>query len=229
MKKFYTKGELLPVSGLELKFPDSVKDGEKMLKMSLSHFGQSDDRNRALWISGSKVVGDLDFPPQSDSWLEDHDVGIVVFDGDLTIEGDLINGDSGKGKVFLVVTGTLTLRNWFRGGAISWIGGDVVASGCLVGEYNDSALFVGGDLCAKGGYIHRRKPYPDFSDIEPHQVGGKIMARSFDASRENISSDEFRETFVAEVLEDDEDGVWYDSAKLMEHCSQGLSIWRTQE
>ena len=49
-----------------------------------------------------------------------------------------------------------------------------------IGKYNDSPLFVGGDLRA-AGYIPRAKPYRYLPRMAPHQIAGRIEARRFDA------------------------------------------------
>jgi len=226
MNKMYEQADLCSLNDLSLSLPKLSQDGQQLLLMLQQHLAQTEDRHQAIYFDGLSVSSNLLLPEKSNDWLSRNQVGVVVCEGDLSIDGDLINDDDGKGKLFLVVTGNLRLRSWWRGGSISFIGGDVSATGCLVGEYNDSALFVGGDLKAEGGYVHRRQPYPDMPDIIPHQVSGTIDAKTFDASRDNISRKELENTFSPEVLEVDEGSVWYDPWRMVDRCAQGLSIWR---
>jgi hypothetical protein len=142
--------------------------------------------------------------------------------GDLVIDGDLID-DDWEMLPLLIVHGNLTVRNWLRGGMPSFVGGSVRAAGFIVGHYNDSALFVGGDLTASG-YIPRAKPYHDFPKIAPHQIAGKINARQLDGL--NASDQELKAALVDEVLIQDEEGVGLDERALLERSNAGFAVWR---
>src|SRR5690606_29163325 len=100
----------------------------------------------------------------------------------------------------------------------------VHATGYLVGQYNDAALFVGGGLRA-AGYIHRARPYPDLRDVEPHQIAGGVEARRFDTF--DASSESLRETFDAAVLFEDDDGeVYLDEQAVLTRQRSGQAVWR---
>jgi len=227
MEILYKSAELKAISDINLTMPSLPKDGQHMLTLFLDYLANTEDRNKALWVEGTTTTSKkIEMPGKSQEWFSDNQVSVIICNGDLIIEGDLINDDGGSGRLFLIVTGTLKIHSWWRGGTTTFIGGNVVAKGCLVGEYNDSGLFVGGNLQADGGYIYRRLPYPDFPEIKPHQISGQIKARTFDATRDNITAEEVRSTFTPEVLYHDDDGVWYDPWKIIEHCAKGLSIWK---
>lgn len=85
----------------------------------------------------------------SSSWYRHWGVRLIVWPGDLVIRGDLVDDDFSPFPA-LVMCGDLVLRHWLRGGMISFVGGQVRAQGLVAGHYNDSALFVGGDLVATG-------------------------------------------------------------------------------
>ncbi len=105
----------------------------------------------------------------------------------------------------------------------TFVGGSVHASGFIVGHYNDSALFVGGDLTA-AGYVPRAKPYPDLPGVAPHQVAGKIEARRIDVHE--ASDEALRAAFVDEVLAQDGEDLWLDENAVIERSNAGLPVWR---
>lgn len=162
------------------------------------------------------------YPSASSSWYSDRRIRFLIWEGDLTIEGDLIDDDFQMPPI-LVVRGNLTVRSWLRGGMPAFIGGGVRASGFIVGHYNDSALFVGGDLTA-AGYLPGAKPYPDLPKVRPHQIGGKVDARTL--SLLDTCDDELRSTFVEDVLGSDSEGVSLDEKSVLERVASGKSVWR---
>jgi hypothetical protein len=121
------------------------------------------------------------------------------------------------------VRGNLMVRSWLRGGMPAFVGGNVRASGFVIGHYNDSALFVAGDLVA-GGYLPRAKPYPDLPKVAPHQIAGKLEARSLDVL--NDSGEDLRSALVEEVLDSDDDGVSVNERRLRKRVASGLPVWR---
>jgi hypothetical protein len=95
-----------------------------------------------------------------------------------------------------------------------------------------TTLNISGDLVAEGGFIHAREAYPDFPDLKPLQIEGKIRARIFDATKPDSTDDLLQNTFVPEVhyvYAEPERGIWYDSYKVIKRASQGLSIWKEAE
>lgn len=162
------------------------------------------------------------YPAASSVWYADRRIRLIVWDGDLTIDGDLRDEDFSL-LPLLIVRGNLTLRHWLRGGIPTFVGGSVRASGFIVGHYNDSDLYVGGDLIA-AGYIPRAKPDVDLPDVAPHQVAGTIDARKFD----NLDATEeaLRVAFVDEVLIEEDGEVYLDEAAVFERASAGLAVWR---
>lgn len=162
------------------------------------------------------------YPYASGPWYSDRGIGFLIWPGDLVIDDDLID-DAFDNFPILIVRGDLLVRNWLRGGMASFVGGNVRASGFIVGHFNDSALFVGGDLSA-AGYIHREVRYADFPDLSPHQIAGRIDARQLDA---NVASDEeLRAAFVDEVLTDDDEGTYIDERAILSRSNAGLQVWR---
>jgi hypothetical protein len=106
--------------------------------------------------------------------------GISLFygEGSVRLTGDLVDDHEAFPAFF--IEGDLQLRSWSHGGKMTFVGGALHASGCIVGEYNDGPMFVGGALHAPGGYFRSIKPYPDLPHIFPHQVFGKTHAPLFD-------------------------------------------------
>lgn len=158
----------------------------------------------------------------SGPWYGDREIRFVIWQGDLTIDGDLLDEDFNMLPI-LVVKGNLTVRNWLRGGMSAFVGGNVKASGFVIGHYNDSALFVGGDLTA-AGYIPRAKPYKDFPKVVPHQIAGKVNARKFE--NHSATKDQLIATFVEEVLLKEDDDLYLDERAVFERSDAGLPVWK---
>jgi hypothetical protein len=178
----------------------------------------------------STFAGNLElssYPDASGSWYHDRNIGFLIWNGDLVVHGDLVD-DHFHVSPILIVRGNLYVDNWLRGGMPSLVAGRVHAKGFVIGHYNDSALFISGDLQAEG-YLPRAVPYPDFPNIVPHQIGGRIDARSFDIV--NCSDEALRQTFVDDVLIEDDDSeddkrVAFDERLAMDRWRAGLSVWR---
>ena len=168
--------------------------------------------------------------------------GISLFygEGSVHLAGDLVDDHEAFPAFF--IEGDLQLRSWSHGGKMTFIGGDLHASGCVVGEYNDGPMFVGGDLHAPGGYFRRIKPYPDLPDIFPHQVFGKTHAPLFDLYDLAINKAWIKARFLPEVLGKALGGseprplingkggeFWYEADRLLAHCARGLAVWKTQD
>ncbi len=166
--------------------------------------------------------------------------GISLFygEGSVRLAGDLV--DDHEAFPLFFIEGDLHLRSWCHGGKMTFIGGDLHASGCIVGEYNDGPMFVGGDLHAPGGYFRRIKPYPDLPNIFPHQVFGKTHAPLFDLYDLAIDEAWIKSRIVPEVLGkalggsapkplvDAKSGeFWYEADRLIAHCARGLAVWKT--
>jgi hypothetical protein len=123
----------------------------------------------------------------------------------------------------LIVHGNLAVRNWLRGGMPAFVGGNVKASGFIIGHYNDSALFVGGDLAA-AGYIPRAKPYKDLPNVAPHQIAGKVNAKKFDNL--NATAEKLKAAFVDEALTEEDGDTYLDERAVFERSDAGLAVWR---
>jgi hypothetical protein len=206
---------------LDFALPSISAGADRLLREAVRRFAS---HNAAL-LRRNRIGESLElssYPYASGSWYDDRRIRMLVWEGDLVIEGDLVD-DHFELLPLLVVTGDLSVRNWLRGGIPGFVGGSVRAAGFIVGHYNDSALFVGGDLTA-AGYIRRAKPYPDFPDIAPHQIGGRIDARQFDLLA--ASDAELIEAFVDDVVSRDGEDVYLDENAILERSSAGLAVWR---
>lgn len=158
----------------------------------------------------------------SGPFYSDRSILFIVWNGDLTIDGDLLDEDFNM-KPVLIIKGNLTVRNWLRGGMATFVGGSVKASGFIIGHYNDSALFVGGDLSA-AGYIPRAKPYKDLPEIVPHQIAGKVNARKFDNTAP--TNEQLKEAFVDEALMKEDEHIYIDERAIFKRSDAGLPVWR---
>ncbi len=158
----------------------------------------------------------------SSSWYSGRNIRFLVWEGDLVIDGDFVD-DDWESLPLLLIRGNLAVRNWLRGGMPTFVGGSVHAAGFIVGHYDDSALFVGGNLAA-AGYLPRAKPYPEFPDMAPHQIAGRVDARRFDAR--TATNEECTAAFVDEVLTRDGEDTMLNEAAVLERFNAGLPVWR---
>ncbi len=224
-KSLVELADLRDIRAADLDLPTIPADGQRMLKAQ-SHQLVG---HRAAWVRQHRFDTDVVLtahPAASSSWYGGLDIRMLVWDGDLHIEGDLLDDDFTL-LPLLVVRGNLSVRHWLRGGMPGFIGGDVRASGFIVGHYNDSALFVGGGLSASG-YLPRARPYPEFRAVAPHQVAGPVHARRIDIA--DAPTETLVEAFVEEVLvreeEDGEEYVSVDERAVFSRFSDGLPVWR---
>lgn len=224
-KSLVKAAELRELHAADLTLPGVPAGGKRLLQALSSQLGGQ----RAAWVRQHAFDSDLllsSYEAASSAWYADRRIRVLLWDGDLTIDGDLLDDDFSL-QPLLVVRGSLSVRHWLRGGMPGFIGGDVRASGFIVGHYNDSALFVGGGLSASG-YLPRARPYPEFREVAPHQVAGPVHARRIDIA--DASSETLAEAFVEEVLvreeEDGEEYVSVDERAVFARFNDGLPVWR---
>ncbi|WP_341645995.1 hypothetical protein [Thauera sp. SDU_THAU2] len=221
---------LTDIGKLETPLPVQVPpDGRELLELMQRHLMGEVEKGKKYT---SLVIGDTVIHDSLELWPDEgFGIQLIYCKGSLTIDGDLWNSDISSGPM-LVVTGDLKVRNWMRGGMACFIGGDVTASGLIVGEYNDGPLFVGGDLNADNGYIKRIEPYhflPEFQEL--HQIAGRINAKTLDLVAINWDEDKIAEVLLPEAIAA-YDGVPDDihtpsgGAALIERSLQGKPIWR---
>jgi hypothetical protein len=162
------------------------------------------------------------YPHASGPWYSERQIHFLIWQGDLVIDGDLIDDDF-ENLPLLIVRGNLTVRNWLRGGMPGFVAGDVRAAGFIIGHYNDSVLFVGGALTATG-YVPCVKPFPDYPEVVPHQIAGKVDARLFDVA--SASPADVKAAFVDDVLVEEGEDTWVDERAVIHQFRDGLPVWR---
>jgi len=120
---------------------------------------------------GAHLAGDLELDWESD-WVRGHGIAGVVCEGDLTVDGDVLNRGSDSGPL-LFVGGRLRVGNLLAGGSCVILLGGVDASGLVIGFYNHGSLLVGGDLQAQAliwpghhGYVRGRTHALKLSDLD---------------------------------------------------------------
>ncbi len=220
-KALIQESDVRALAPRDLLLPTLPADGNRLLQEIARRFA-ADNVAYGRRHSFAESIEIHSYPHASGSWYADRHIRCLIWLGDLVIDGDLID-DHFEALPLLIVHGNLAVRNWLRGGMSTFVGGSVHAAGFIVGHYNDSALFVGGDLTASG-YIPRAKPYPDLPNIAPHQIAGTISARQLDGL--NASDQELKAAFVDEVLVQDEEGVGLDELMILERFNVGLAVWR---
>lgn len=135
-------------------------------------------------------------------------IGLLLVEGDLLLEGDLVNreGDFGPG---LLVMGDLHLRHLVHGGADWLVAGDVRASGLVVGHYNHGSLLV-------GGAIHAAALFADDHHLEA--LGG--------IDRRTREDDEAISALVGEVLDCSDGYLRVDTDAVIARILDGQAVLR---
>ena len=220
-KALIKESDVRTLAAADLRLPTLPADGNRLLQEIARRFS-SDNVAYAHRHHFTESIEIHSYPHASGTWYADRNIRCLIWLGDLVIDGDLID-DHFETLPLLIVHGNLSVRHWLRGGMPSFVGGNVHAAGFIVGHYNDSALFVCGDLTASG-YIPRAKPYPDLPDIAPHQIAGKLNTRQLDGL--NASDQELKAAFVDEVLIQDEESVGLDEQAILERFNADLAVWR---
>ncbi|RBP44182.1 hypothetical protein DES53_1041 [Roseimicrobium gellanilyticum] len=220
-KQFLKECEVRKFTKADYTLPSMPKDGKFMLD-GMAQRNASKNSAIALKAHYTETLELTSHNSASEPWYSDRGILFIVWNGDLTIDGDLLDDDFGM-KPLLIIKGNLTVRNWLRGGMDTFVGGNVKASGFIIGHYNDSALFVGGDLTA-AGYIPRAKPYKDLPDIVPHQIVGKVDAKKFDNL--NSTNETVKAAFVEEALVKDGEDIYIDERAIFERSDKGLPVWK---
>lgn len=96
---------------------------------------------------GTVVRGDVELD-HGRAALGQADLCAVLAEGDLTVEGAVLNLSWNGGRPFLVL-GHLRADRVVKGGASLLVTGDLTADGAVVGVYNDGSAWVGGRLQAE--------------------------------------------------------------------------------
>ncbi|HSI64242.1 MAG TPA: hypothetical protein VLE43_14035 [Candidatus Saccharimonadia bacterium] len=220
-KALLKESDVRKFTAADLSLPSLPKDGDFLIqeiaKRHASDFAAFPRQNHfteSLEITSHNAA--------SMTWYDDRGIRFIIWNGDLTIDGDLLDEDFSMLPI-LLVRGNLTVRNWLRGGLSTFVSGNVKASGFIIGHYNDSALFVGGDLTA-AGYIPRAKPYKDLPKLVPHQIAGKVSAKKFDNL--NATDTGLRAAFVDEVLTVEGGDTYLDERAVFERSDAGLPVWK---
>jgi Leucine-rich repeat (LRR) protein len=210
----YQKAELIPVTAREAleRFP--------ILDDTIHSYGSETDY--VLVCEGdASYPGDLVMDFHDKAWhnREDGEKATgIIFNGNLTVEGSVINMEGDFGP-FLLVLGNLEAQNIDKGGSEFYITGDCNVSNVVYGYYNHGSLMIDGqikaafliedDHCIEPGQVHQDtvtiNNYSDYGD--------------FDYYAEDIPR-----TFVKEVL--DEDGEKIDSTKFIERLNEGKKVMK---
>jgi hypothetical protein len=220
-KAFLKECEVRKLTKADYTVLNMPKDGKFMLD-GLAQRNASENVALAQKAHYMETLEITSHTSASGPYYSDRGILFIVWNGDLTIDGDLLDEDFNM-KPILIIKGNLTVRNWLRGGMAAFVGGNVTASGFIIGHYNDSALFVGGDLTA-AGYIPRAKPYKDLPDILPHQIAGKVNAKKFDNTAP--TNEQMQAAFVGEALTKEGEDIYIDERAIFERSDAGLPVWK---
>jgi hypothetical protein len=128
-----TDEDLLRSAGL------SKHDGIVAMLTEIADDGLEDYDGRFL-----RHAGDLHIDGSFDT--DDHDLTVLVVEGDLTVTG-LCEDRSNDGPCVVLVQGDLRAKNVLTAGFLE-VTGALRAEEAIVGDYNDGGLRVGGDLVA---------------------------------------------------------------------------------
>lgn len=219
-------GEIVPISAALKVIPSVPNDGVQILEMLYEMWGDASsegDTVNMIKIGSTSIDGDLLIGNTENFGLK-----AIICEGSLSISGDFYN-ENAEANPALIVMGDLKVGNWLRGGMPCFVGGNVHASGVIVGEYEDGPLFVGGGLSADNGYIKRIKPYPDLPDIkELHQIAGEIKAKTLDLCKIKDFDKDLKKYLTSEATACySGDGAESQGAEgLIALSKSGTPIWR---
>ncbi len=189
------------IASRQLLYPSAYRD-------YVSYAFEDPANQKALVLpAGTVIKGDLLL-----DWskaLHEKNIVAIVAQGDLKIEGALINTNLDGGP-FLFVAGDLEAKRIDKGGAFVTILGDVKLSGTALCEYNHGCLMIGGDLTTE---LLLNVDH----DVT---VSGKTIGLSL-----NGDEDDLREALVPEVFpEDDPDANWPDCDLVRKRIAAGQPI-----
>jgi hypothetical protein len=167
-------------------------------------------RNKALILPpGTVIKGDLILDWSKE--LTAQNVVAIVAQGDLKIEGSLINTNFDGGP-FLFVAGKLEAKRIDKRGAFVAVLGDVRLKGPSLCEYNHGGLLIGGDLTAEWllNLDH---------DVT---VSGQTHGPSLSGR-----GDDLREALVPEVFgDDDPENGWPEGDLIRKRIAAGAPVLR---
>jgi hypothetical protein len=163
-------------------------------RTTLDRFDSEKDSVRH-YAGNAVMSGDLDM----DALAGEEIAGIVV-DGDLDLDGSIMNWEIDTIAAFLWVRGSLRCRNIVFGCMDLVVSRHVTASGLIVATYNHGHLLINGDVSADRVII---------DDDGPSIIGGKVQAKGWNASnnaevdmRSSEWIDEVRPEFRDEFFRD---------------------------
>lgn len=144
--------------------------------------------------SDARILGDLDL----DALFYGDNVAGVIVDGDLDLQGSLLNWEIDTTASFLAVRGTLSCANIVAGCADIVVRADVRVSNVIVSTYNHGRLEIGRDAYAKYLIVD------DHCTIVGRDVHGSGWKNSGSAKvelRESDWIDEIRPEFRSEFFD----------------------------
>ncbi len=159
---------------------------------------------------GTRLAADLELD-WSTEWVHRNNIVAVVCEGDLTIDGNVVNHTL-EGGPMLFVDGQLRAHHVKKGGASFILLGDVHAEGWVIGEYNDGVIRIGGDLEAQVFLLNEHDGY----------VRGENRARIL--TEEKIGG-KWGEALLPEVLDDPDDPLsWPNVDRIWARLVKGLPV-----
>lgn len=189
------------IASKKLEYPGSYRENVNFA------FDQPAKQKALVLPPGTVIKGDLVL-----DWSQafsDKNIVAIVAQGDLTIEGALIN-DNLDGGPYLFVSGNLKARRIDKGGAFVTVLGNVDVSGPILCEYNHGCLRVAGDL--KCEWLLNLD-----HDVS---VSGKTHGVSL-----NGDSDDLRQALVPEIFADDDpDTIWPEGDLVRKRIAAGLPL-----
>jgi hypothetical protein len=153
-----------------------------------AHFENYSKKTALVLPPGTSIEGDLVLDWDVD-WVKQHQVGGIVCDGDLAVNGSVINR-SLEGGPLLFVAGALKVEHAIKGGAPFLVLGNLRAGGIVVGEYNDGVIRIGGDLEARAYLLLDHDGF----------VRGEVRAR-----QHSDEDGDWRDVLVPELFDDGDD------------------------
>lgn len=126
--------------------PDKYSYPENFAEFVRAQFKNYSEHCVLVLPPDTVIDGDL-ILDWKEPWIVDNQICAIVSEGDLSVNGDVLNRTLESG-VLLFVEGSLTVQNLIKSGSTVMVLGNVRATGLVIGEYNDGVTRIGGNLNA---------------------------------------------------------------------------------
>jgi hypothetical protein len=177
---------------------DAVIDGDLQIDYKKAWSTDSIEWRRAFNISDDDTIN------------QNFGIRGLIVNGNLTVNGSIINSDSDSGP-FLYVIGNVRANNLISGGAFMYVCGDADINGVAYGHYNDGFINIKGNLSC-----------PVFiNDDHAFSIGAKLLNNQFNYN----SFDDNQDKDETEIEDEYGDYTKIISPKLRQLLRDDVEAW----